>query len=419
MQKIQWKGRPFKALSFGKSLKKAGRNFSGRITIFHRGGGSKKLYRRIDYERRIAAKGLIERIEYDPNRTARIALVRWFEFKLENSANSGLRRFCSHSNSWDLKQIQPQNLSIRHPSIPFQLLTLRPSNLDSPIKTLSSIVENETAKRNQFSSFVKESKAPSKVSNKSTDLYYVPKLAFSYILAWNDIQPGDEVFNLEVIQKCDRQVPLSNEKSSIQELQNSKSNEMFSNELIHFNQEQSTKKASIKQLSLYTTYLGQKKGASMSLQSVPIGSIIHNIELQPGKGGQLVRAAGTSAQLVKKEESSSTGSSREVLPRKEIHSSSCLIRLPSGQQQLLDSRCRVTIGTVSNVDHGIQRLRKAGQRRWLGFRPIVRGVAMNPIDHPHGGGEGRTKGGRPSVSPWGKPSKCGFGSKRKLRQLKR
>ena len=90
--------------------------------------------------------------------------------------------------------------------------------------------------------------------------------------------------------------------------------------------------------------------------------------------------------------------------------------MPSGQQQRLDSHCRVTIGTVSNATHATRQLRKAGQKRWLGFRPVVRGVAMNPIDHPHGGGEGRTKGGRPSVSPWGKPSKCGFGSLNKFRR---
>jgi ribosomal protein L2 len=84
------------------------------------------------------------------------------------------------------------------------------------------------------------------------------------------------------------------------------------------------------------------------------------------------------------------------------------VRLPSGVEKLIDSRCRATIGIVSNPNHGARKLRKAGQSRWLGRRPIVRGVAMNPVDHPHGGGEGRTKGGRPSVSPWGKPTKAGF-----------
>ena len=85
-----------------------------------------------------------------------------------------------------------------------------------------------------------------------------------------------------------------------------------------------------------------------------------------------------------------------------------LVRLPSGLEKVIDSRCRATIGIVSNPNHGARKLRKAGQSRWLGRRPIVRGVAMNPVDHPHGGGEGRTKGGRPSVSPWGKPTKAGF-----------
>ena len=83
----------------------------------------------------------------------------------------------------------------------------------------------------------------------------------------------------------------------------------------------------------------------------------------------------------------------------------CMVRLPSGRKLLIDSRCRATIGVVSNTAHNTRKLKKAGQKRWLGRLPVVRGVAMNPIDHPHGGGEGRTKGGRPSVSPWGKPAK--------------
>ncbi|CAN6455913.1 unnamed protein product [Victoria cruziana] len=108
------------------------------------------------------------------------------------------------------------------------------------------------------------------------------------------------------------------------------------------------------------------------------------------QGAKLARAAGTFAKIMK-----------EPAPQ-------CLVRLPSGVEKLIDSRCRATIGIVSNPNHGARKLRKAGQSRWLGRRPIVRGVAMNPVDHPHGGGEGRTKGGRPSVSPWGKPTKAGF-----------
>ncbi|CAM0958332.1 unnamed protein product [Alopecurus aequalis] len=110
---------------------------------------------------------------------------------------------------------------------------------------------------------------------------------------------------------------------------------------------------------------------------------------------KLVRSAGTYAKVVKES------------------ASQCLVRLPSGAEKLIDSRCRATIGIVSNLSHGAQELRKAGHSRWLGWRPVVRGVAMNPVDHPHGGGEGRTKGGRPSVSPWGKPTKAGYKTARK------
>nr|ACF86952.1 unknown [Zea mays] len=106
----------------------------------------------------------------------------------------------------------------------------------------------------------------------------------------------------------------------------------------------------------------------------------------------MVRAAGTYAKVVQEP------------------GAKCVLRLPSGAEKAVDSRCHATIGIVSNPSHGTRKLRKAGHSRWLGRRPVVRGVAMNPVDHPHGGGEGRTKGGRPSVSPWGKPTKAGYRS---------
>ena len=121
-----------------------------------------------------------------------------------------------------------------------------------------------------------------------------------------------------------------------------------------------------------------------------MGTWVHNLECHPGQGAKLARAAGTYAKIIKEP------------------ASQCVVQLPSGLEKLIDSRCRATLGLVSNLHHGARKLRKAGQSRWLGRRPIVRGVAMNPVDHPHGGGEGRTKGGRPSVSPWGKPTKAGF-----------
>ncbi|XP_027908968.1 uncharacterized protein LOC114168382 [Vigna unguiculata] len=141
--------------------------------------------------------------------------------------------------------------------------------------------------------------------------------------------------------------------------------------------------------------INSRIGSCMPLSAMRIGTIIHNIELNPGQGGKLVRAAGTSAKILK-----------------EPTSAYCLIQMPSGVKKLIDSRCRATIGVVSNPSHGDRKLRKAGHSRWLGRRPVVRGVAMNPVDHPHGGGEGKSKSsgkwGKGSRTPWGKPTKSGY-----------
>ncbi len=126
-----------------------------------------------------------------------------------------------------------------------------------------------------------------------------------------------------------------------------------------------------------------KPGNCMPLRNMPVGSIIHNIELKPGAGGQLARSAGSYAQLLGKD------------PDRVV------IRLVSGEQRLVRADCRATVGSVSNPDHQNAKLGKAGRSRWLGRRPHVRGVVMNPVDHPHGGGEGRTSGGRHPVTPWG------------------
>ena len=125
----------------------------------------------------------------------------------------------------------------------------------------------------------------------------------------------------------------------------------------------------------------------MPLSSIPVGSVVHCIELKPGKGAQMMRSAGTSAQLVAREGVYAT------------------LRLRSGEMRKVLSQCRAVIGEVSNFEHSLQKLGKAGAKRWRGVRPTVRGVAMNPVDHPHGGGEGRTSGGRHPVSPWGTPTK--------------
>jgi len=130
-----------------------------------------------------------------------------------------------------------------------------------------------------------------------------------------------------------------------------------------------------------------KPGNSLPLRNIPVGSVVHCVELTPGKGAQLARSAGAAVQLVAREGQQAT------------------LRLRSGEMRKVQSRCRATIGEVSNSEHNLAKLGKAGAQRWRGVRPTVRGVAMNPVDHPHGGGEGRTSGGRHPVSPWGVPTK--------------
>lgn len=130
-----------------------------------------------------------------------------------------------------------------------------------------------------------------------------------------------------------------------------------------------------------------KVGNCLPLKSIPVGTIIHNIEMKPGKGGQIARSAGAYVQLAGKD------------------SGFAQIKLRSGEMRLVPLECKATIGTVSNADHQNVNYGKAGRKRWMGVRPTVRGVAMNPVDHPHGGGEGKTSGGRHPVSPWGKPTK--------------
>jgi large subunit ribosomal protein L2 len=130
-----------------------------------------------------------------------------------------------------------------------------------------------------------------------------------------------------------------------------------------------------------------KIGNTLPLRNIPLGSTVHCVELKPGKGAQIARSAGTSAQLVAREGAYAT------------------LRLRSGETRKVLIDCRATLGEVSNSEHSLRQLGKAGAKRWRGVRPTVRGVAMNPVDHPHGGGEGRTSGGRHPVTPWGVPTK--------------
>jgi len=130
-----------------------------------------------------------------------------------------------------------------------------------------------------------------------------------------------------------------------------------------------------------------KEGNTLPLRNIPVGSVIHCIEMKPGKGAQIARSAGTSAQLIARDGQYVT------------------VRLRSGEMRKILSECRATLGEVSNSEHSLRSLGKAGASRWRGVRPTVRGVAMNPVDHPHGGGEGHTSGGRHPVTPWGVPTK--------------
>lgn len=292
-----------------KKTKLCGRNSSGRITIFHRGGGHKrnKLVRPIDLKRmqlsvsnlmythesrsvlntKITCDrhllrcgvGIVQSLDYDPNRSARIALVKWTQDDSEITQNT----LCS--------------------------------------------VQKKTV------------------------------TCWSYIIACEGLKVNDRILN--------------------------------TSELTHT--PASLGKVFTPLGSVNPYIMREVTGNCAFLSSIPLGTSVHNIEARPGQGGQFVRSAGTFAQLIQKRDKR------------------CVVRLPSGILKELDSKCRATIGVVSNSLHNTHKLTKAGQNRWLGRRPTVRGVAMNPIDHPHGGGEGRSGcGGRPSVSPWGKLTKGGF-----------
>ena len=139
-----------------------------------------------------------------------------------------------------------------------------------------------------------------------------------------------------------------------------------------------------------------KVGNTLPLRSIPVGTVVHCVELKPGKGAQIGRSAGAAIQLVAREGAHAT------------------LRLRSGEMRKVQAECRATIGEVGNTEHNLRKLGKAGAKRWRGVKPTVRGVAMNPIDHPHGGGEGRTSGGRHPVSPWGMPTK-GFKTRKNKR----
>nr|BCT43253.1 ribosomal protein L2 [Musa beccarii] len=487
--------------------KSAGRNSSGRITAFHRGGGSKRLLRKIDLKRSTESIGIVERIEYDPNRSSRIALVRWGvkQQRLKSSFNTieefapplqilestMATIFCLYSCSSLPGKVSPiicsQGKCLLTLNVVVGLPTFMPplsksqacagskqtSAKDVFFSALSSpLAKGETqslcfdssfsipriavagAKRtffaprmrdqvlgkNTFSlceilkwrtdcviwahrikrkgalswhSFRQQERlglveaAEHNESNPKTDQGSLPAkpigegmkdrackvdrapVVNTYILASHQLEAGQTVMN------CDWSKPS---KSFLRPAQNAHTYlRRFQDLVPTANSDRvsgSNELAASWPSPPVSRYrkgdLNSQVGNSIPLANLRMGTWIHDIECHPGQGAKLVRAAGTYAKIIKEP------------------ASLCLVQLPSGVSKLIDSRCRATIGIVSNPNHGARKLRKAGQSRWLGRRPIVRGVAMNPVDHPHGGGEGRTKGGRPSVSPWGKPTKAGF-----------
>ena len=242
------RSRPEKSLTTGLVSKSGGRNSSGRTTIWHRGGGHRRRFRKIDFRRnKTGVPAKVAAIEYDPNRSANVALLHYAD---------GEKR---------------------------------------------------------------------------------------YILSPNGLRVGDRV-----VSAPDAEI---------------------------------------------------RPGNALPLARIPLGTILHNIELKAGKGGQMVRSAGTGAQLMAREGSYVT------------------LRLPSGEMRMVHIQCRATIGQVGNLEHENQTIGKAGRKRWMGQRPNVRGVAMNPVDHPMGGGEGRSSGGRHPCTPWGEPTK-GHKTRKKSRSNK-
>lgn len=451
-----------KQLTFRLKKKSAGRNSSGRITVFHRGGGLKRLHRKIDFQRSTSSIGLVQRIDYDPNRSSWIALIRWLEImKQPEAANSQIeenaKRFLGRkeknlfffgllfSFSSLFKKAQRRNyvffsalfsLKIKKEAAilgPFgsflnlpriALAGAKPPFFASQIKNFREHNTFSKSKSKKWKTHNEMQRIKGKALSWRTNIFFSfkPKHSkerpmveagkvncapFTYILASNQLKAGKTVMN------CDWSKPSTSfdqHKSSHNLLAHN--DLQFRNHFVHTTNEgqrslkveepvRRSQAASWPRLgknyapsenkNILNSYY-QMVGNCVSLANIPIGTWVHNIEWNPGQGAKFIRAAGTFAQIIKKFK----------------NTPQCIVRLPSGVDKLIDSRCRATVGIVSNLHHSKRKLDKAGQSRWLGRRPIVRGVAMNPVDHPHGGGEGRTKGGRPSVSPWGKPAKGGF-----------
>jgi len=385
----------FKRLCVSRKRNTAGRNCSGVITAYHRGGGSKQLFRQIDWKRNVFSQGIVETIEYDPNRSSQIALVRWLyqkkpepKFVLKHDGIQTIRQLFfktlfknpffkaqflnSEFKASDFKSLDPTK-NLNHF---FVLQNAALPNCKTKSKRFGAKIFGFRifSRRNFFLQLEKKLKGLPQ-SKRFGDFF--PKRnnlkPLSYILAADQLKVGQIVRNYPNYHLDEPQF----ENDPFRNLSHQNKSEGLSNQN--------------KPLELPQT------SDTMYLHDISVGTVIHNIELKPNQGAKLVRSAGTFAQLIQKYDEKGLA----------------LIRLPSNANIWLDLRCKASIGIVSHPAHITLKLKKAGQTRWLGKRPIVRGVAMNPIDHPHGGGEGRTKGGRPSVSPWGKPTKSGFRTRSK------
>ncbi|KAK4536023.1 hypothetical protein CDCA_CDCA07G2048 [Cyanidium caldarium] len=348
------RGRPVKRLTAGRRRQTGGRNNQGRITAWHRGSGHKRLYRIIDFARRNYAglPGTVERVEYDPNRSGLIALLRYpVPADREGLSMAGEKR---------------QRRKHRRARAADAAAAADPTPAAATLASEARIVyitapPGELHAQSWLSS--QTSTAAGSGSRASARPAATPPLGNSLlVLQKRNITSKRSPTHLSYI-LCPQGIQIG------QQL-----------------------------LSRLDGAVDPTPGNACPLRFLPIGTRVHNIEMRPGNGGQLCRSAGTSAQLLEKDERRSLA----------------LLRLQSKEVRYVHWNCMATVGAVSNPEHQNQSLGKAGRNRWRHRRPHTRGVAMNPVDHPHGGGEGKTSGGRPSVTPWGKPTK-GYRTVRKPR----
>jgi ribosomal protein L2 len=347
-----------------KKTKLCGRNSSGRITIFHRGGGHKrnKLVRPIDLKRMQLS---VSNLMYTHGPVFMCALNT-------ECSRDEVGKFLFFGET---PPAHPPRSSLRqHTKITCDRHLLR---CEVGIVQSLDYDPNRSA-RIALVKWIQDDQDDSEITqNTLCSVQKKTVTCWSYIIACEGLKVNDRILNTSELTHTPNNQIVSTWNTSRPDSHSKLVNlPRSANGFIY---------------SANQHIMREVTGNCAFLSCIPLGTSVHNIEAHPGQGGQFVRSAGTFAQLIQKRDKR------------------CVVRLPSGILKELDSKCRATIGVVSNGLHNTHKLTKAGQNRWLGRRPTVRGVAMNPIDHPHGGGEGRSGcGGRPSVSPWGKLTKGGF-----------